>query len=69
MGYELQDTAKVWDLFAGGQETRITSCLQKVRGKICETDTEHPESAFAFVGCFGFFAGKQDREPEFGSSG
>lgn len=31
-------------------------------GKIYVTDTEKPESAFAFVGCFGFLAGKLDRE-------
>ena len=31
-------------------------------GKIYVTDTEKPESAFAFVGCFGFFAGRPDRE-------
>ena len=62
MIYELSDTAKVKELFDGWQETLIYSCLQKVMGKIYVTDLEKPESAFAFVGCFGFYAGKPDRE-------
>lgn len=62
MVYELQDTAKVEALFAGWQETLIYSCLQKVMGRIWVTDRENPRSAFAFVGCFGFFAGLPDRE-------
>ena len=61
MVYELQDTAKVEALFAGWQETLIYSCLQKVMGRIWVTDRENPRSAFAFVGCFGFFAGLPDR--------
>ncbi|MGN1373208.1 MAG: GNAT family N-acetyltransferase [Candidatus Coproplasma sp.] len=40
----------------------IYSCLQNVMGKIFVTDLERPESAFAFVGSFGFFAGKPNRE-------
>lgn len=60
--YELKDKSKVKELFAGWQETLIYSCLQNVMGKIYVTDLERPESAFAFVGCFGFFAGKPDRE-------
>lgn len=60
--YELEDTSKVKELFADWQETLIYSCLQNVMGKIYVTDTEKPESAFAFVGCFGFFAGRPDRE-------
>ena len=62
MVYELDDTSKVNELFDGWQETLIYSCLQKVMGKIYVTDVDNPESAFAFVGCFGFFAGKPDRE-------
>ena len=62
MVYELRDTAKVEKLFAGWQETLIDSCLQKVMGKIYVTDATNPVSAFAFVGCFGFFAGEPDRE-------
>lgn len=62
MVYELDDTSKVNELFEGWRETLIYSCLQKVMGKIYVTDIENPESAFAFVGCFGFFAGKPDRE-------
>ena len=60
--YELKDTSKVKKLFTGWQETLIYSCLQNVMGKIYVTDLVRPESAFAFVGCFGFFAGKPDRE-------
>lgn len=62
MVYELEDTSKAKGLFEGRQETLITSCLQKVMGKIFVTDLSEPASAFAFVGCFGFFAGKPDPE-------
>lgn len=62
MIYEIEDTNKVKDLFEGWQETLIYSCLQKVMGKIYVTDLENPKSAFAFVGCFGFFAGEPDKE-------
>ena len=62
MVIELEDTSKVKDLFAGWQETLIYSCLQKVMGKIFVTDSENPASALAYVGCFGFVAGKPDRE-------
>ena len=62
MVHELKDTSKVLSLFEGWQETLIYSCLQNVMGKVFVTDTENPESAFAFVGCFGFFAGEPDRE-------
>lgn len=59
--YELKDTSKVKELFMLWQDTMILSCLQNIMGKIYVTDTENPVSAFAFVGCFGFFAGKPDR--------
>lgn len=62
MVFELEDPSKVEKLFDGWQETLIVSCLQKVMGKIYVTDLEAPEAAFAFVGCFGFFAGKPERE-------
>ena len=62
MIYELKDTSKVRSLFEGWQETLIWSCLQGVMGKVFVTDTENPRSALAFVGCFGFYAGKPDRE-------
>lgn len=58
----LEDTSKVKDLFSGWQETLIYSCVQKVMGKIYVTDPDAPVSALAYVGCFGFFAGKPDRE-------
>lgn len=62
MLYELEDTSRVEDLFAGWNETLILSCLQGVMGKLYVTDLESPKSAFAFVGCFGFYAGGPDRE-------
>ena len=62
MIYEINDTSKVKSLFDGWEETLIYSCFQKVMGKIFVTDLENPKSAFAFVGCFGFFAGAPDRE-------
>lgn len=62
MVYELQDTSKVKNLFADWNETMIFSCLQKIMGKIYVTDLEHPESALAFAGCFGFYAGIPDRK-------
>lgn len=62
MVYEIKDKSTVKELFAGWQETLIYSCLQNVMGKIYVTDLASPVSAFAFVGCFGFFAGEPDRE-------
>ena len=62
MIYELEDTSKAEKIFDGWEETLIYSCLQKVMGKIFVTDIDAPQSAFAFIGCFGFFAGKPDRE-------
>ena len=62
MVYEIDDVKKVEELFAGWEETLIYSCLQKVMGKIYVTDTESPESAMAYVGCFGFLAGVPDKE-------
>ena len=62
MLFELEDTSKVKELFAKWEETLIFSCLQKIMGKIYVTDLQQPQSAFAFVGCFGFYAGAPDRE-------
>lgn len=62
MIYELDDTSKVKHLFDKWNETLIYSCLQKVMGNIYVTELENPESAFAFVGCFGFYAGKPEKE-------
>lgn len=62
MVFTLQDRSKAAPLFAGWQETLITSCLQGVMGQIFVTDLEHPTAAFAFIGCFGFFAGEPNRE-------
>ena len=62
MIYELDDTSKVKHLFAGWNETLIYSCVQKVMGRIYVTDLENPKAAFAYVGCFGFFAGEPEKE-------
>lgn len=62
MIYEIKDTSKVEELFKGWEETLIYSCLQKVMGNIYVTDLNEPKSAFAFIGCFGFFAGEPNRE-------
>lgn len=62
MLFELEDTSKVKALFAEWEETLIFSCLQKIMGKIYVTDLQQPQSAFVFVGCFGFYAGAPDRE-------
>lgn len=59
---EIDDTSKVEKLFEGWKETLIYSCLQKVMGKIFVTDIDEPKSAYAFVGCFAFYAGEPDRE-------
>ena len=62
MIYELLDTSKAERLFDGWQETLVWSCLQKVMGKVYVTDLENPKAGFAFVGCFGFYAGEPDEE-------
>ena len=62
MLFELENTSKIKALFTGWEETMIFSCLQKIMGKIYVTDLENPKSAFAFVGCFGFYAGTPDIE-------
>ena len=62
MIYELYNTEKVKHLFLNWEETLIYSCLQKVMGKIYVTDIENPKSAYAFVGCFVFYAGEPNRE-------
>jgi len=60
--YELDDTSKVKHIFDGWNETLIFSCVQKVMGKIYVTDLDNPKSAFAYVGCFGFYAGEPEKE-------
>ena len=62
MIFELADTKKAEAIFAGWEETLITSCLQKVMGKVFVTDTKHPKSACAYVGCFAFYAGVPEKE-------
>ena len=62
MIYELKDPSRAEGLFAGWEEKLITSCLQGVMGKVFVTDREHPASAAAILGDFGFYAGEPDRE-------
>ncbi len=62
MIYELTEPSKAERLFEGWKETLITSCLQKVMGKILVTDPDSPLSAMAYVGCFAFCAGVPDKE-------
>lgn len=62
MVHLLSDTSKAVELFGDWPETLITSCLQKVMGKIYVTEPEQPKSALAFVGCFAFYGGIPDRE-------
>ena len=62
MIYELNDTSKVEKLFEGFEDTLITSCLQKVMGRVYVTDRENPVSAMAYCGFFAFFAGEPDEE-------
>ena len=64
MIYELTDTSKVEKLFDGCEflETAVLSCLQKYAGNIFVTNTENPHSAIAYLGSFGFCAGKPNME-------
>ena len=62
MVYELEEYAKVSELFRGWNETMITSCLQKVMGKVYVTDRINPRSAGAVIGCFVFLGGIPDKE-------
>lgn len=62
MIYELQQMHKVRQLFEGWEETLITSCLQKVMGKVYVTDEECPKAAMAHIGAFVFLAGEPNKE-------
>ena len=64
MIYEPDDTSKAGQLFAEWKDldTGVIACLQKVMGKICVTDPEHPKSAIAVIGDFVFCAGEPDLE-------
>lgn len=53
---------KAAPLFAGMQDTSITSCLQGIMGAVYADDTGMPESAMAILGDFCFFAGKPKEE-------
>ena len=62
MVYELSDTSKAKELFAGMEDSLITSCIEQVMGTIYVTDPETPKSAMAYLGDFAFYAGEPDRE-------
>ena len=62
MIYELEDTSIVTKLFEGWEETMVYSCLQKVMGKVIVTNPDDPKSAYAYAGCFAFYAGEPDKE-------
>ena len=63
MIYELKDTSKVKDLFAGAVDSLVTSCLEGMMdSKIYVTDLKNPRSAMAYLAEFAFFAGEPDRE-------
>lgn len=66
MVYELTETEKVEELFAGWEETIIYSCLQKVMGKLYVVNDSsggnNPESAAACLGDFMFLTGKPSKE-------
>ncbi len=61
MVYEIEDTRRVASLFEEVEDSLVTSCLQKVMGKIYADDLIHPTSAVAILGDFCFFAGKPDK--------
>ena len=62
MVYQLKETERAAKLFEGWEETLIYSCLQRVMGKIFVTNPEQPLSAYAYAGCFAFYAGEPCRE-------
>lgn len=62
MIYELKDTEKAKQLFAGCEETLVISCLEGVMGKVYVTNPMHPTAAMTSLGCFCFYAGDPERE-------
>ena len=63
MIYELKDTAKAAQLFAGNEDSMVRTCLQGLMGgKVYVTDPGSPRSALAFCACFSWYAGEPDRE-------
>lgn len=56
------DPIKASALFAGWQETMITSCLQNVMGEIFVDHLENPTTALALIGDFAFLAGAAKKE-------
>ena len=58
---KLSDPSLAAPLFAGWDETMITSCLQGVMGEVYANNAEFPRSAVAILDDFAFFAGDPDR--------
>ena len=62
MIYLLEDTSKVEELFTACEDSLVTSCLQKVMGKIYVTDPDSPKSAMAILTNYVYFAGEANKE-------
>ena len=58
MIFEINESGKIKELFAGCQETMVWSCLQGVMGHLYTDDLKDPQSVMAILGDFCFFAGK-----------
>lgn len=61
---EIADTSRVEGLFDGREflESAVLSCLQKYAGQVFVNDADDPRSAIAYLGGFGFCAGRPDKE-------
>lgn len=59
---KLQNPALAADLFAGWEETLITSCTQGVMGSIYVSEEQPLQSAAAVLGVFAFFGGKPEKK-------
>lgn len=55
---QLTDPLPAAPLFTGWEETLIYSCLQGLMGCVWADDPDHPSSALALLGDFGFVAGQ-----------
>jgi len=62
MIYELIETGRASDLFAGWRDSVVWSALQGVMGKIYVDSLEKPKSGVAMLGDFCFLSGKPESE-------
>lgn len=62
MVYELKDTGKAADLFAGWQDSVVWAALDGVMGKIYVDSLEKPESGAVMLGDFCFLSGRPMEE-------